>query len=91
MATLSRSRSEYQAPLAALSSLNTSIPTPFPSRVERARLLQDELLDELANERVEFATHENVQAGPSRIAGSPTEGLMGYVSVYVCCTSIGRD
>ena len=64
MATLTRPGISQEVLDPSLPRLATSIPKPFPSNAER---LQDELLEELANERVEFDTDV---AGPSRLEES---------------------
>lgn len=66
MATLARTEASGGVLDTSLSPLDASIPKPFPSRAERQILLQDELLEELANESVEFDTNVELEAGPSR-------------------------
>lgn len=83
MATLTRSKSE--APGTSVPRLDTSIPKPFPSRAERELWLQDELLDDLANERVDFGPHEGLYANPPGLGESSTsqnQDIVGFVSEY---------
>lgn len=67
MATLTRPRTAYESSDTPGLCLDTSIPKPFPSKAERQFLLQDELLDELATERVGFDLANGSQAGSSRL------------------------
>jgi hypothetical protein len=69
MATLTRLETPQEVSDTPLHCLDTSIPKPFPSRAERQKLLQDELLEELANESVEFDTTINSEPAPSWLAG----------------------
>jgi hypothetical protein len=65
MATLTRPEIAQDISHPSLTLLNSSIPTPFPSNEER---LQDEILEELANEQVGFDVES--PAGSSRSAES---------------------
>jgi hypothetical protein len=74
MATLIRPKITQQISDASLTRLDTSIPKPFPSNEER---LQDELLEELANEKVGFHTIVESVAGSSQSA-EPSQRPQNY-------------
>lgn len=67
MATLTRSRLSHEGSEISGYPLDTSIPKPFPSNAEREQLLRDELLEELAKEKVELDINNGSHAGPSRL------------------------
>jgi hypothetical protein len=71
MATLVRPKIAQHIHDSSLSLLQTSVPTPFPSNEER---LQEEILEELAREKVDFEIDVESPAGSSRIAAS-SKGL----------------
>jgi hypothetical protein len=67
MATLVRPKIAQHIQDPSLSLLQTSIPTPFPSNEER---LQEEILEELAKEKVDFEINVEPPTGSSRLAES---------------------
>lgn len=73
MATLTRSRLSRDDSELLRHRLESSVPQPFPSHAEREQLLQDELLEELGEEKLEFGMIDESRAGPSRIAGFSNE------------------
>lgn len=64
MATLVRTQVEQ--PTEQDEILRTSVPKPFPSAEERERLLQEALLEELAEEQVEYEACANGSISQSK-------------------------
>lgn len=86
MATLTRPRTTGQTSDQIVDRpLDSSIPKPF-STAERQRILQDDILDELATEKLEFEEQGTAQAGPSRLAQSSELGRDTSRDVLVSIT-----